>query len=244
MKVAPGFIRKTLEKLTRQTKPTGAGHVLRFFSLGDPLVGQLVETAPDEAGPAAEVNHTSGQALVHRYVRLAGKGIAGIKSRAVAANSPLVAQRHPEGLSQREAAIFDGMMRIHRQIARAFQLQVNDRMLGEKRQHMIEKWYACPDQGLPRTFYLQLNCDPRFCGRPADPGLTNLHPILLNTITGKKSPITRRGQSAGWSEYIPGRKSKCHYFPSRGGNPSFCFNSSICLLIASGTGETFSSSCL
>ena len=53
--------------------------------------------------------------FVHRHVGFAGERIAGIKTRAVTADSPLVPERLEKGLAQGDAAILNGMMGIHRQ---------------------------------------------------------------------------------------------------------------------------------
>src|SRR5665213_1306705 len=105
--------------------------------------------------PSAKINHAARETFVHRHKRFAGEWIFRMKSKTVTANSFFIAQRSRESLSEREAAIFHGVMRVHFQIALAFQLQVNDGVFGEQRKHVIEKW----NSGLDGRFALAVEVE-------------------------------------------------------------------------------------
>jgi hypothetical protein len=67
--------------------------------------------------PAAEINDAAREAFVHRHIGFAGEGIFGMKARAVTADAALVAQRKRQSLAERDAAIFDGVVRVHGEVA-------------------------------------------------------------------------------------------------------------------------------
>ena len=89
--------------------------------------------------PSAKINDTTREAFVHRHISFAGKRIFRMKAGAVAADAAFVAERGRESLSERDAAIFDGVMRVHLQIACAAELQIHDRVSGEEREHVVEE---------------------------------------------------------------------------------------------------------
>ena len=90
----------------------------------------------------AKIHHATREAFVHRHVGFAGEGVLGMETVAVAADAAFVAKGRCHGLSEGDAAILDGVVRIHRQIAAAMQIQIHGRMLGEQREHVIKKWKA------------------------------------------------------------------------------------------------------
>ena len=99
MQVAPRFVGKCLKKLLRQPEPKGRRHVLVSLRGTNLLWGQIIQSAPDQIRPAAEIDDASRQAFIHRQVGFAREGISRIETRAVAANPFLVAQRLQKRLS-------------------------------------------------------------------------------------------------------------------------------------------------
>ena len=96
-------------------------------------------------------------------------------------------------LAQRDAAILHRVMRVHLQIALALQLQVHDRMLGEQRQHVVEKRDAGFDRGLSRAVNVQFDGDAGFFRDPFNFGAPIWHTgLLLNNLRWKTTP--KRGE--------------------------------------------------
>src|ERR1051326_2646672 len=162
MYIAARLIREPLKKLSRQPKPEGGRHILLLFDVGDPFVRQIIQPPPNEVRPATEINYTTRQTFVHGYVRFASrenilldadgafqgggcvlashiKWILRLKPGPIPPYPFFVAERLQKRLAQRNPAIFDRMMRIHLQIPLAPQLQIDNRMPREQRQHVIEK---------------------------------------------------------------------------------------------------------
>ena len=88
-----------------------------FQGVAELLIGKIVQPAPDEVGAAAEINDATGEAFVHGDVGFAGEGISGVKTVSVTANAAFVAQGLHESLAERDAAIFDGVVGIHFEVA-------------------------------------------------------------------------------------------------------------------------------
>ena len=87
-----------------------------------------------------------------------------MKSRTVSADSFFVAERLRKCLPERDAAIFDGVMRVHFQVADCFESQINDRVFGEQSEHVIEEWNSSFDGGLARAVNVETHFDARlFC---------------------------------------------------------------------------------
>ena len=66
---------------------------------------------------------------------------------AVAADAAFVAERGGEGLAERDAAILDGVVRVHGKVAVAAQLQIHDGVLRKQREHVVEERDAGFDGG-------------------------------------------------------------------------------------------------
>src|SRR5438477_7595089 len=136
MQVAPCFAGKSLKKLLRQSKSESRGHILISFRSRDFFLGQSIQAAPDQKRPSAEINDTASQAFVHRHIGFADKRVARIESRAVAPNSPFIAQCPREGLTQGDPAILDGVMGVDLKVSLATKLQVHHGVLGEEAEHV------------------------------------------------------------------------------------------------------------
>ena len=67
-----------------------------------------------------------------------------------------------ERLAEREAAILDGVVRIHFQIAVAFQLQINHGVFGKQREHVVKKRDAGFDGGFALAVEVEADGDSGF----------------------------------------------------------------------------------
>src|SRR5436190_12358397 len=103
MQIAMGLIGEALKKFPGQTEPESTGHVLISLRFTDSFMSQSVQPPPDQMRPAAEVNDAPGETFVHRYIGLAGKRIARIESRPVAADALFIAEGQRKGLAQGDA---------------------------------------------------------------------------------------------------------------------------------------------
>ena len=72
----------------------------------EPIFSAGNADAPDEIGPAGNVERSAGQGLVHRQIGMS-----------VARDAALIAQRLRDRLAKRNAAILDGVMLIDVQVA-------------------------------------------------------------------------------------------------------------------------------
>ena len=146
VQVAARFVGETLEKFPREAETKPAGDVLMLFRIGD-FLGEFVQPAPDEEWPAAEIHDAAGETFIHRHIGFAGEWVFRVETVAIAADAALVAEGGGDGLPERDAAILDGVMRVHCQIAMANEFQIHRRVLGEQRQHMVEERKAGADFG-------------------------------------------------------------------------------------------------
>ena len=115
--------------------------------------------------PAAKINHAAREAFVHRHVGFAGERIFRMKTRAVSADAAFVAECGGESLPKHNAAVLDGVVRIHFQVAGATEFQIHDRVFGKQREHVVKKG----DAGLDRrsAFAVEFKTD----GNAGFPGL-------------------------------------------------------------------------
>ena len=180
MKVATRLVGEALEEFSRQSETKRTRRVLLFFSVADSFELQIVQPAPDEVRPAAEIDDASGQTFIHGNVRFAGERIARIESRSVAPDAFLVTERLTKGLAEREAAIFHRVMRVHFEIAPATKAQVHDRVFGEESQHVIKKRNAGLHRRLALPVDLQLQRDAGLASVPLQLRLPSLHLAQLS----------------------------------------------------------------
>lgn len=123
-----------------------------------------------------------------------------MKTVAVTADAAFVPQRRGKSLAERYSAILNRVMCVHFQVAIAFQLQINDRVFGEQRQHVVEKWNARADLRL--AFGVQIEPDgnvgfPRF-SRGA--GTSRFH-CFIKAKPGRENQAQLSG---GSSPLLPG----------------------------------------
>jgi len=175
MQIAAGLVGEALEKFARQPEPERAGNVLVFFRPGDFLLRKVVQPAPDEVRPPAEIHHAAREAFIHRHIGFTGKRIFWMEAVAVTTNAAFVAERGGEGLSERDTAILDGVVRVHGQIAVTFQLEINHGVLGKQREHVVEERDAGFDGGFAFAIEVELDGYFRFQRVALDFGAARFH---------------------------------------------------------------------
>src|SRR5665213_3554578 len=123
MKIASPLVGKRLEKLPRKAKPERRRTVLGLFCHADLFMGRLIEAAPNQMRPAAKINHTTRQALIHWNIRFSAQYLARPESRTIPPDAFFVAKRLQKRMAQNNPAILNRMMRIDFQVALAAQRQ-------------------------------------------------------------------------------------------------------------------------
>jgi hypothetical protein len=106
-----------------------------------------------QTGAAGNVQHHASQGLIQGYV-----------SVTVAAQSFLVAHCLIKRLTQRDADVFHGVMRIDVQIALGQNIQIQQTMPGNLVEHVIEKRQSGIKLGVAAAVKRQFNCDLSFHG--------------------------------------------------------------------------------
>ena len=151
MQIAPDLIGKSLEKFPRQPETESARHVLGLFRRRNPFKRKLIQAPPDEARTPAKIDHATSQTFIHRHVGLAREWVARIESESVTPQPLLRPERFEKSLSEAEAAILHGMMRIDFQIAFATEVQIQHAVSGQQSQHVIQERNPCLDGRFPGT---------------------------------------------------------------------------------------------
>lgn len=170
MEGAAGGISEALEEFAGQAEAEGRGHVLGAVLGWDPAMGEGMQASPDEGGATAEIDDGAGQGFVHGQVGLAGEGIAGVETGAIAADASFIAQGLEERLAQGDAAVLDGMVGIDLQVAFAAEGQVHGGMAGEEGEHVIEEGDPGVDTGVAATVDEEVDTDSGFLGDPVNAG--------------------------------------------------------------------------
>src|SRR5437867_954687 len=179
MERATRLICKGLEELPGQPESKGAGHILQSFVFRKALELQLVQTAPDQTGPTAEIYHTPRQTFIHRHEGFAREGIARVEAGSIPSNARLVPEGLAEGLPQGQAAILHRVMRVHAQVAHASKPEVHHRVPGEERQHVVEERNASFYGRLAATVEVEPKGDPGFLRLALQPRRALLHAAQL-----------------------------------------------------------------
>ncbi len=112
----PGVLRERLEKLAEKL-----GVHIADLRRGN-------RHAPDEVGPAGQIERGARQRLVHRQIGMR-----------IALDAVLAAKRLRHRLAKRYAAILDGVVLVDMQVALCAERNVDARMAGKLLQHVIEK---------------------------------------------------------------------------------------------------------
>lgn len=175
VEIAAGFVGECLKKFAREAEAECTRYIERFFRRTDFLLGKFVQSAPNQIGSPAEINHTAREAFIHRHVSFAGERILRMKTISISADSLFVAERLSERLTERDTAILDRVMRVNFEIAFALQFQINDRVFGKQRKHVVEKRDAGFDRRFSSAVNVQFDFDARFIGVTLERGLALFH---------------------------------------------------------------------
>ncbi len=135
----------------------------------------MIQTAPDEKGASAKIHDAAGEAFVHGHIRFAGERIIRMKTVAVATDAAFVAEGGSYSLAERDAAIFNRVMRVHFQIAVAAQIQIHGGVLRKEREHVIKKRHAGSDLGFAFAIKIEADRNPGFFGVTFETGLACFH---------------------------------------------------------------------
>lgn len=159
MEIAPCFIGESLEEFPGQTEAERRRHILVLLFERHLTHGLVIQTAVDQIGTPAKINDAANETLIHRQISLSGKGIARIKTGAVAAQPSLITESRQERLTQCEAAILHRMMGIDLYISLAMKLQVHHGVLGKKGKHVIKERNPRLHGRFTRPAQIQLKAD-------------------------------------------------------------------------------------
>jgi hypothetical protein len=185
MEIAPRFICKSLEKLTRQPEPKRRGRILRFFIRCYFHVRFFFQTAPDQVWTSAKIDHASREAFVHGYIRLTRQRIARVEAGSVSADAFFFTERLRDSRAQDQSAIFDGVMRIDFQVAPAAQTQVHHRMFGEEHKHVVQERNAGLHRGFAGAVQIYSQYYLSFTRRAPKGRLTFFHSRIKGAIESK-----------------------------------------------------------
>ena len=131
-------------------------------------------------GASAEVDGGDAESFVHRHEEVAG-----------AQDAALVAECLVEGLAERDADIFDGVVLIDIEIAVALQFEVEAAVASEELEHVIEETDAGRDLVWPRPSMRQIEVNLGLVGVAVDDSLfssqLSVHVIDFRTFSGTNS---------------------------------------------------------
>ena len=122
-----------------------------FFDEGEGEVlgvGRISRSVEFQLRAIAEVDDGSAQSFVHRDV-----GVA------VASDSRLVAQGFAEAFADDDSGIFHGVMEIDADITIDLDFQINQRVSGEKSEHVVEEGDSGVDPGVSFSVQVQAEFD-------------------------------------------------------------------------------------
>ena len=148
-----------------------------------------------EAGPAAQVHDHARQRLVHGQVE-----------KSVAADAGLGPERLFEGFSQHQADVLDRVVIIDGDVALRLHFEIEEAVLGEKREHVIEEWDARVDLAHAAAVEAERELDVGF-GRLARDGcyaegaaVSHASMVLVRTSISSSVPtlMRRKGAVKAW----------------------------------------------
>ena len=139
MKVTLGVVAESPQKLLDQSEGKFAhrGHSFRSCVM--------------QERSSTKVHHGASEGLVHGHVGMA-----------IAADSSFIAKGLREGLSQSNAGIFHGVMKVYFDIAVRFEFKVHQTVAGEEGQHVVKERDLCANGTVSMAVNFELEADPRF----------------------------------------------------------------------------------
>lgn len=135
----PGVVDETLEKLPEQIDIEASDHGARKFDF------------IEEPRAAGQIDCDTREGFVERYIRMT-----------IANDALLVADRLREGLAERDADVFDGMVRVDFEIALRIDLDIDQAVPGDLIQHVVQKRNAGDKPGFAGPVQIQADLDLRF----------------------------------------------------------------------------------
>ena len=93
-----------------------------------------------EIGTVTEIDHCTGERLVHREVGMT-----------VAADPSLVADGFSDGITENNSGVFDGVVEVHFDITVHFDFEIDQAVLRKQGEHVVEEGNLRLDRRLPRT---------------------------------------------------------------------------------------------
>jgi hypothetical protein len=112
---------------------------------------------PDEERAAAEIEGYRYEGFIHRKGKVP-----------VTADTGFVAKSFSDRLAKADTDVFNGVVRIHVQIALRFHIEIDEAVAGEQVEHVIEKADARVEIGRAGSIQVELQFDLRFRRFPAD----------------------------------------------------------------------------
>ncbi len=135
--------------------------------------------------PPAEIDHRAAKRLVHRNMR-----------GPVPADAALVAKRPGKRTAQRDADILDSVVKIDLDIPVGHDLQVEEAMPREEREHVVEERNLRGNAALPRAVEREPDGDAGFGSVAFEAGRTGHHP----SHSGLKKDFQARKDTSGMPE--------------------------------------------
>ncbi len=108
-----------------------------------------------------------------------------MKARAITADAALVAQRKRESLAKRDAAIFDGVMRVHFEVAFALEPQIHRCVLRKEREHVVEERNAGFNFGFAAAVKVEADGNFGFRGVARNGCLPDFHAVIESNRRAK-----------------------------------------------------------
>jgi hypothetical protein len=192
VQVAAGFIGEPLEEFAREAKSERTRHVLESFGFGNALLGEWIQSTPDEIWPSAEIHNAARETFIHRYISFTEEWIFRMKSGTVAADAAFIAERACERLAECNAAILNGVVCVHFQIACAVEFQIHDRVSGKERKHVVKEGDAGFDLRFAPAVEVEVDGDAGFFGVPRNSGLPGFHTAIKTKLPSKNKAQLRR----------------------------------------------------
>lgn len=126
---------------------------------------------PCQIGASGNIDHDFAKRFIEWH-----------KSMAETGDATLVAKGLSKGLAKRNADIFHRMMAIDMQVAMAAHFEIEAAMLGQCRQHVIEKAYPAIELGLAAAIQIDGNGDIGLTGLAVNAGLSGVCHDLFHKL--------------------------------------------------------------
>jgi len=115
-----GFLGESAEKLNGKLRGKIAGLEL--------VQVEAFRGTPDEERATAEIERNADEGFIHGKMKIA-----------VADEALLVAERLDQGLAENDSSVLDGVVEIDVNITLGLHIEIEERVLGEKSEHVVEE---------------------------------------------------------------------------------------------------------